>query len=85
VKLMPKPKKFIQKAKLKKGALSRQLDIPEKENIPITLLRKITKAKTGRVVRNPTKSGKRRIKATRLVKKRANLAITLKELKRRKK
>lgn len=72
--------KFIQKAKLKKGALSKQLGIPEKENIPITLLRKIKKAKTGTVVRNPTKSGKRKIKATRLIKKRANLAITLKRI-----
>jgi len=63
---------------LKKGALSRQLGIPEKENIPMTLLNKIAKAKIGDTVSNPTKTGKKRIKVTRLLKKRAVLARTLK-------
>jgi len=30
--------KWIKKAHIKKGALSKQLDIPEKENIPMGLL-----------------------------------------------
>jgi hypothetical protein len=73
-----KGKKWIQKAIKKKGALSRQLDIPEEQNIPISLLGKIKKAKIGSVVKNPTGVGKKRIKVTRLVKQRATLAHTLK-------
>jgi len=72
-------KKWIQKAGLRKGTLSRQLDIPVKDTIPITLLKAIRDAKTGSTVKNPTKSGRSNIKVTRLLKKRAVLAITLKE------
>jgi len=71
-------KKFIKKAALKKGALSRQLGIPENENIPITLLEKIKKAEIGTVVKNPTKLGKELIKVTKKLKKRAVLALTMK-------
>ena len=78
-------KKFIQKIGLKKGALSRQLKIPEKDNIPVTLLNKIIKAKAGDTIRNPTKSGKKIIKVTRLLERRAIFARTLKKLPRRKK
>ena len=75
--------KFIQKIGLKKGSLSSQLKIPEKDNIPITLLNKIIKARAGDTIRNPTKSGKRRIKVTRLLERRAILARTLKKLPKR--
>lgn len=71
-------KKWIRKAKLKKGTLSRQLDIPEIDDIPITLLRAIRDADIGDTIKNPTKMGKQKIKVTRLLKKRAVLAITLK-------
>ena len=71
-------KKWIQKAKIKKGTLSRQLDIPEEDDIPITLLRAIRDADIGDTIKNPTKMGKQTIKVTRLLKKRAVLAITLK-------
>lgn len=71
-------KKWIQKAKIKKGTLSRQLDIPEEDDIPITLLRAIRDADIGDTIKNPTKAGKQTIKVTRLLKKRAVLAITLK-------
>lgn len=71
-------KKFIQKAIKRPGALSKALGIPEKENIPITLLRKIQKAKVGDIIINPTKKGKRRIKVTRLLERRAIFAIVLK-------
>lgn len=64
--------------KLKKGSLSRMLGIPEKDNIPLTLLRKITKTEIGMTIRNPTKQGKRKIKVTRLLKKRALFALTMK-------
>jgi len=72
---------WIQKAIKKPGALSRQLGIPIKKNIPISLLKKIRNAKIGSTITNPTKTGKRRIKVTRLLKKRAALALTLKRLK----
>jgi len=71
---------WIQKAVKKPGALSRQLGIPIKKNIPISLLKKIRNAKIGSTITNPTKTGKRRIKVTRLLKKRAVLALTLKRL-----
>ncbi len=75
-------KKFIQKIHLKKGALSRQLNIPIKKNIPVTLLDKIIGAKAGQTIINPTRVGKRRIRVTRLLERRAILARTLKKLKR---
>jgi len=81
---MPKrnPKLWIQSAirKSRKGALSRQLGIPEKENIPVTLLRKIVNAAIGDTIWNPTMKGKRWIKVTKLLKRRANLALTLKRM-----
>ena len=55
-------KKFIQKIHLKRGSLSKQLNISEKEDIPFTLLDKIIKAKAGNIIKNPTKTGKSRIK-----------------------
>ncbi len=73
-------KKFIQKAKLKKGALSKQLNIPEKNKIPFSLLNKIISAKAGQTITNPTKMGKRRIKVTRLLERRAIFARTLKRI-----
>lgn len=69
---------------LKKGALSRQLGIPEEKNIPMTLLNKIARTKIGETISNPTKTGRRRIKVTNLLKKRAVLARTLKRLHKRK-
>ena len=76
-------KKFIKKALKRPGALSRQLNIPEKDNIPITLLRAIQKAKAGDTIRNPTLSGKRIIKVTRKLERRAIFAITLKKLRKK--
>ena len=71
---------------IKKGALSRQLGIPEKENIPMQLLVDIKAARVGTVLRNRHGIGYREIKVTALIKKRANLAMTLKRIgKRRRK
>lgn len=70
---------WIQKAKPKKGALSRQLGIPIKDNIPNTLLFQIQHSPVGSVIVNRYK-GKKTIKVTPLLKKRVNLAITLKSL-----
>jgi len=78
-------RKWIQKAKVKKGALSRQLHIAEKKDIPMSLLNKIISAKAGETIRNPTKTGKRRIKVTRLLERRSILARTFKRMRRRRK
>jgi len=77
-------KKWIQKAIKRPGALSRALNIPIEENIPITLLRKIQKAKVGDIITNPTKKGKRKIKITRDLERQAIFAIILKSRKRKK-
>jgi len=76
--------KWIQKAGIKKGALSRQLDIPIEKDIPMRLLDKIVRAKAGDVITNPSKLGKRRIKVTHLLERRAILERNLKRMKRRK-
>ncbi|MCX6693095.1 MAG: hypothetical protein NT074_00870 [Methanomicrobiales archaeon] len=62
---------------LKKGALSRQLGIPEVENIPTPLLKKIMDAKLGSTITNPTKIGNERYHVTRLMKMRANFALNM--------
>lgn len=71
--------KWIQKAAPKKGALSRQLEIPEKDNIPVTLLRAIKNAPSGTTITNPTQKGKRRIPVTPLLKKRVNFALNVRK------
>lgn len=77
---------FIRRALANKkpGSLSRQLGIPIKDNIPKTLLNKIISAKAGQTIRNPTSSGKRRIKVTRLLERRAIFARTLKSFRKSK-
>jgi len=47
------------------------------KTIPKSLLSKIKRAEIGDTVRNPTETGKRRVKVTRLLKKRAVLAHIL--------
>lgn len=74
-------KKFIKKAIKKPGSLSKQLGIPIKKNIPMTLLNKIVAAEAGDIIKNPTKVGKRRIKVTRKLEQRAILARNLKGFK----
>jgi hypothetical protein len=77
-------KRWIQTAlrKKKKGALSRQLGIPEEDKIPVSLLQKIRRTEIGKTITNPTTKGKKRMKVTRLLKKRSVVALTLKELRR---
>jgi len=65
--------------------LKRQLGISEKHKIPKTLLIKIQKASVGSTITNPTKKGKKKIKVTKLLKKRAVLTLTLRKRKKRKK
>jgi len=80
---MAKNKRWIQKAGIKKGALSKQLNIPIEKDIPMRLLDKIVRAKAGETITNPSKLGKRRIKVTHLLERRAILARNLKRMKRR--
>ena len=80
---MAKNKRWVQKAGIKKGALSRQLNIPIEKDIPMRLLDKIVRAKAGETITNPSKLGKRRIKVTHLLERRAILARNLKRMKRR--
>ncbi len=73
--------KWIQKIKLKKGALHREFGIPVGKKIPMVLLDKIISAKAGDVIQNPTKIGERKIKVTRQIERRAILARNLKNIK----
>lgn len=72
-----KTKKWIQKTKMKKGALSRQLGVPVAKNIPIKVLDRVVKAEIGTKVMVP----KGKVTVTRLMKKRAVMARTLKGIK----
>ena len=76
--------KWIQKIKIKPGTLHKQLQIPDNKKIPLTLLNKIIKAKAGDIIINPTKIGKKKIKVTRLLEKRAILAKNLKKISKKK-
>jgi hypothetical protein len=80
-----KNKRWIQKAKIKKGALHRQLSVPSNKDIPVTLLKKIKRTPSGFSILNPTKTGKKRIKVTTLLKRRVNFALNVKKRKPKKK
>jgi len=77
--------KWIQKVGMKKGALSKQLGIPEKEDIPMTLLNTIVAATPGDTIKNPTKTGKPKYKVTRLMERRSILARNFKNISKRNK
>jgi hypothetical protein len=72
-------KKWIQEAgdHRHRGALHSQLGVSQEERIPKTLLQKIKSAKIGSHIKNPTKTGTRRIAVTSLLKKRANFALNV--------
>jgi len=76
--------KWIQKIHLKKGTLHRQLGIPLDKKIPISLLNKIVSAKAGDTITNPTSFGKKKIKVTRVLERRAILARNLKSISKKK-
>jgi len=60
--------------KIKEGALSKQLNIPIKDNIPMSLLKRLVKVENGMKFTHQGKSKK----MTPLLKRRVSLAITLK-------
>ncbi len=71
----PKPRQRPDKGRLfpfkKPGTLSRQLGIPVEKNIPVKFLQEIIRTPIGGTAVNPTKTGKRRIMVTLLLKRRA--------------
>ena len=71
---------WIQKAISRPGKLHAELGIPRKEKIPMKLLNIIIKAKAGDTIKNPTTKGKKLIKVTRGIERRAILARNLKRL-----
>ena len=72
--------KWIQKIHLRRGALHKQLGISKDNKIPVSLLNKIISAKVGETIKNPSKVGRRRIKVTRVLERRAILARNLKKI-----
>ena len=60
----------------KKGALHKQLEIPQEQTIPVSLLIRIKNAKLNSYITGTTKP----IKITRLLKRRAILALNLKKM-----
>lgn len=69
---------------MKPGALHRQLGIPKDKKIPVTLMRRILKADTGDVVKNPTRVGRRRYRVTTLMQRRVNPVLTSRRIRHRK-
>lgn len=64
----------------KKGLTHRQLGVPKNKKLPKTFLQEIKDTPIGETAYNPTRIGKRKIKVTHLAKKRATLALTLRNL-----
>lgn len=64
----------------KKGALRAQLRIPKSKKIPCTLLNKIKDTQIGERIQNPTQIGLQKMTVTRLLKKRAVLALAYKRV-----
>jgi len=75
-------KDWIQNIKIKHGALRRQLQVSSGKDIPKSLLTKISKAEIGKEILNPTKTGKKIITVTKLLKRRAVLARNMEGRKR---
>jgi hypothetical protein len=65
-------------SKHKEGSLRRQLHVPKDEKIPTMLLRKVMKTKVGIKIRAKDKQW---ITVTKLMRKRANLALVLRGFK----
>lgn len=68
-----------EKIPIKEGALSKQLGIEEEKNIPMSLLKKLSKVDVGEEFDHKGK----KMKMTNQLKKRITLAITLKNMKKK--
>lgn len=62
----------------KRGTFQKSLGIPADKTVPLTLLKKIYNAKIGSTIMNPTKSGYKKIKITKLMKQRSALTLLIK-------
>lgn len=62
------------------GAMHRMLKTPKAENLSFTFLQTIVDTPIGKIAYNPTQIGIPKIKVTRLVKARANLALNAKRI-----
>jgi len=67
-----------EKIMIKPDSFRKMLKVPDGKNIPMSLINKINKAEVGDMVMNPFT--KKDMKVTALMKKRSNLAKTLKRL-----
>jgi hypothetical protein len=76
--------KWIQGLHSKKGALHRQLGVEQDDKLPVSFLKRIVNAKAGDRVSNPTHMGKRTVKVTHLLERRAILALNLRNIRRSK-
>lgn len=74
---------WIQRAIHRPGKLHSELGIPKKEKIPVKLLNAVIRAKAGQTIKNQTAKGKKRIKVTRGIGRRAILARNLRNLKKK--
>ena len=72
---------WIKKAIVRPGTLHKNLDISKDKKIPMVLLNKIISAKAGDTITNPTKVGKKKVKVTRKLERKAILARNLKRIK----
>lgn len=68
-----------EKIAIKKGALREQLKVPKGRKIPMSLLNEIIDKETGQMITNPYTQRKQKV--TEILSNRANLAKTLKGLK----
>ncbi len=70
---------WVRKIGYKKGTLHKQLGISKDKKLPEQLLKKIMDSEVG----NKIAYNKKKIRVTKLLKKRVNLAINLKKMKKR--
>lgn len=65
------------KAEGKTWSLSAMLDVPKKKKIPVTLLRRIKNTELGKTIKNPTETGKNKVKVTKKLKQKAMAVYNL--------
>ena len=73
-------KRWIQKVIWHPGTLHKELEISKSKKIPSKLINKIVSAEIGKIITNPTTTGKKKIKVTRLLKRRVSLLRNLENI-----
>lgn len=77
---MEKQDYFLSRGGEARNLLHEDLGVPITERLPKSYLERIREAKKGAVVENPTKVGRARVKATKLLKERVNYALNAEEV-----